>query len=1116
MMISKKITSIFALLLLLTFYNCANDSSKNGQKRTNESAQFTLLKSTETGLNFENVLTQDSKFNVFTYMYYFNGGGIATGDFNQDGLVDLYFTSNMSSNGLYLNKGDFNFEDVAEAAGVIGQNGWTAGATVVDINNDGMLDIYVSQMGDYQDIRGKNQLYVCQEIKDGIPVFEDQAAYYGLDFTGFATQAAFFDYDLDGDLDMYQLNHSLHANGTFGQRKSFEERHPQSGDKIFRNEDGKFIDVTEETGIYSTVIGYGLGITTGDMNLDGYPDIYIGNDFHENDYLYINQQNGTFKEVLREQMTHTSRFSMGVDMADLNNDGFNEVISLDMAPADPLILKSSLGEDTYGTFSFKLGYGYHPQYARNALQFNNQNNTFSEIGAYADVFATDWSWGPLFMDFDHDGYKDLFISNGIPRRMNDIDYIKFRSETQLNWKSGLDNLEEDDLKYVNEMPQIKLRNKFFKNKLSGKKSEVIQFQDLENQIANDATSYSNGAIYADLDNDGDLDIVVNNIDDAPYIYKNETIEKKVETDNYLKLKLKGSPKNINAIGAKILVFKGSEQLSQENFPTRGYQSNVEIGIHIGVGNSEKVDSVLLVWPDRTVQKLTNIAFNQTTEIAWKAGLPTFDFSVLKAKKQASIAFKDIAEAVNLNIKHKENPFVEFNREKLIPHMVSREGPAVAVGDVNGDGLEDVFFGSSKRERSTLYFQQKNGEFELTNTEFFVQDSVWEDVDAVFADLENDGDLDLVIASGGNEYKGENDPMKQRTYLNDGKGNFTRKDVFPPTYMTASCVLPADFNGDGLVDFFFGGRAVPWNYGKTPTSHLFENKGNGTFENVTEKYSEMLAKTGLVKNGNWADMDADGDLDLVLAIEWGVVQIYLNEGSKFVKKEATTVKGWWNFALPKDLDGDGDLDILVGNTGQNSKFKPTTKEPLKLYINDFDDNDQIEQILTYHLDGKEIPFANYEELTKQLVFLKKRYLLSKDFAKASLQEIFGKEQLKKSEVLEVNELSSVWLENTGDLTFKTHHLPDRLQLSTMNTAIELEDGNQFLIAGNFHENNIEMGRYNADYGNVLSFDTKGKMMVQPLENVALNGQVRHIKSISINGETCYIVVQNNGKTMVLKK
>lgn len=1115
-MMLKKSISVLLLAFILLAFSCTNENSSI-ENLLVKNPQFQLLKKEQTELDFENVLNQSPKFNVFTYMYFFNGGGIATGDFNNDGLQDLYFTSNMGENGLFINKGDFKFENITKKAGVEGLNGWTSGATVVDINNDGMLDIYVSQMGNYKDITGQNQLYVCQEIKDGIPIFEDQAAYYGLDFSGFATQASFFDFDLDGDLDMYQLNHSLHGNGTFGKRKEFSERHPESGDKLYRNDDGQFVDVTENSGIYSTVIGYGLGITTGDMNLDGYPDIYIGNDFHENDYLYINQKDGTFQEVLREQMTHTSRFSMGADMADLNNDGYNEVISLDMAPIDPYILKSSLGEDGYDVFTFKLGFGYNPQFARNALQLNNQNNTFSEIAAYSDIYATDWSWAPLFMDFDHDGYKDLFVSNGIPRRMNDIDYIKFREETELEWKTALqESLAEKDLEYIKDMPQIKLRNKFFKNKLTGEKDEIMQFQDLENQISNDATSYSNGAIYADLDGDGDLDIVVNNIDDAPYIYKNETVENSTIIGDFLKLKLQGPPKNINGIGTKVIVFKSSEQLSHENFPTRGYQSSVELGIHIGVGKSEKIDSILVIWPDRTVQKLNNVLFNETMEIVWKANLPTFDFSILKAQKQASISFKNISEAINLNHQHIENNFVEFNREKLIPHMVSREGPAVAVGDVNGDGLEDVFFGSSKRERSMLYFQKKNGQFKLGDTEVFAQDSLWEDVDAAFVDFENDGDLDLVIASGGNEFRGENKPMKQRTYLNDGEGNFTRKDVFPPTFMTASCVLPADFNGDGLVDFFFGGRAVPWNYGKTPTSYLFENKGNGEFENVTEKYSTTLAKTGLVKNGNWADMDADGDMDLVLAIEWGTVQIYLNEGSKFVKKETTTDKGWWNFALPKDLDGDGDLDILVGNTGQNSKFKPSKKEPLKLYINDFDDNDQIEQILTYYLDGQEIPFANYEELTKQLVSLKKRYLLSKDFAKASLEEIFGKEQLTASEVLEVNELSSVWLENTGDLTFKTHHLPSRLQLSTMNTAIELEDNNQFLIAGNFHENNIEMGRYNADYGNILNFNSKGQMTVQPLENVTLNGQIRRIKPILINGETCYIVVQNDGETMVLKK
>ena len=1103
---------LFFLVLIINF-SCTNEP--NSPTATPEEFQFELLTKERTGLDFNNVLTQNSKFNVFTYMYYFNGGGIAAGDFNQDGLIDLYFTSNMGPNALFLNQGDLQFEEVAKKSGVEGLNGWTSGATVVDINNDGMLDIYVSQMGNYQDIRGQNQLYVCQEIKDGIPVFEDQAAYYGLDFSGFATQASFFDYDLDGDLDMFQLNHSLHANGTFGQRKNFNERHPESGDKIFRNDNGKFVDITAETGIYSTVIGYGLGVSTGDLNLDGYPDIYIGNDFHENDYLYINQQDGTFKEVLENQIAHTSRFSMGVDMADLDNDGFSEILSLDMAPADPFILKSSLGEDGYAVFSFKLGYGYNPQFARNTLQLNNQNNTFSEIAAFADIFATDWSWAPLFMDFDHDGYKDLFVSNGIPRRMNDIDYIKFREETELNWKSGLNNLEEDDLKYVNEMPQIKLHNKFFKNTLTGNKDEIVQFKDLKNLIEADATSYSNGAIYADLDNDGDLDIVVNNIDDAPFIYQNKTIERGDSKSDYLRLTLKGSPKNIHAIGAKAVVFKGDEQLSGENFPTRGYQSSVAMGIHIGIGDQAEVDSVLLIWPDKTYQKLEKIAFNQTQTVAWEAGLPAFDYDILKAQKRRGFGLEDIASDVRLDFVHRENSFVEFNRESLMPHMVSREGPALAVGDVNGDGLEDVFFGGAKRARSALYLQNKKGQFDLQDTPVFVQDSLWEDVDAVFADLENDGDLDLVVACGGNEFRDKNEPMKQRTYLNDGSGNFSRQEVFPETFMTASCVLPADFNGDGLVDFFFGGRAVPWNYGKIPTSYLYENRGNGQFENVTDKYSDQLAKAGLVKNGQWTDIDGDADMDLVLAVEWGEIKIFLNESDKFTVKSTNSGKGWWNFVLPKDVDGDGDIDLIAGNTGQNAKFKPTEQEPLKLYINDFDDNEQIEQILTYYVEGKEIPFANYEELTKQMVSLKKRYLKSKDFANASLQELFGAEKLAGADILEVNTLSSIWLENTGDANFKRHILPDRLQLSALNAAIDLTGKNDFLIGGNFHANNIEMGYYDADYGNILSFDNTGKMTVQPLDNVLLNGLVRRMKSITINGEKCIIVGRNDGKVSVVK-
>ncbi len=1095
------------LFLSIFFISCKNNEKQSPPK-------FELLRKEHTGLDFENQLQQSSEFNVFNYMYFFNGGGLAAGDFNNDGLVDLYFTNNMGSNKLFLNEDNFQFKDVTEAAGMVGMEGWTSGASVVDINNDGLLDIYVSQIGDYKFIKGQNQLYVNQGIEDGIPTFQDEAIPYGLDLVGFGTHANFFDYDLDGDLDMYMMNHSLHDNGTFGQKKTFiGTQHPTSGDKLLRNDDGLFTEVTMEAGINSTVIGYGLGVVTGDLNLDGWPDIFIGNDFHENDYLYINQQDGTFKEVLTEQMMHTSRFSMGVDMADITNDGLSEIISLDMLPEDPFILKSSLGEDTYNIFTFKLGYGYNHQFARNNLHLNNGNGSFSEIGMFAGIHATDWSWAPLFIDFDHDGYKDLFISNGIPRRMNDIDYVNFRANHELRWKSNTNNLEEEDLVLVDKMPQIKLPNKFFRN------TGNLQFEDWAHQIKNAVTTYSNGAIYADLDNDGDLDIVVNNIEDEPFVYKNLNNEQVKNTGNYLSLSLKGSPKNIEAIGTKVVVFKDTEQLTFEHFPVRGYQSSMLSNLHLGLGSTSSIDSIILIWPDRTYQKLEVAEYNQVLDISWKAGLPILDFEILKPKNENPFHFEEATDEVSLDFVHDENPFVEFNREALIPHAVSSEGPALAVGDLNGDGLEDVYMGNSKRRKAALFFQTKEGKFQKAESELFTQDSLFEDVDAVFEDIENDGDLDLIIATGGNEFSGTHDAMKQRVYLNDGRGNLSKSEIFSEIYMTASCVLPADFNKDGLVDFFFGARAVPWNYGHTPTSALMENKGNGTFENVTEKYVDDLAEVGLVKNGTWVDIDSDGDEDLILAVEWEAITVFLNDNSKFKKVALPGGKGWWNFVLAEDFDGDGDTDILAGNFGKNSKFKPSDAEPVKIYIEDFDDNDKVEQILTYYLGGREIPFANHAEITGQLPPLKKKFLYSKDFAAASLPEIFGKEKLKTAVVREVTNLKSMYFENVGDLKFDVKPLPDELQFSTLNTALWKDlnqDGQkELLVGGNFYECNIEMGRYDANFGNVLTIEKGGLMKAYPLGSMTVKGQTRRIEPINIAGTEYFIFARNDESAMVLK-
>lgn len=1084
------------LLMLFSLWACDREKSMPS------GAHFRVLMSDQTGLTFNNLLTQDSALNVFNYMYFFNGGGVAAGDFNEDGWVDLYFTSNMGPNRLFLNKQNLQFEEVTEQAGVEGVSGWTTGASTIDINNDGLLDIYVSQVGDYENIKGANQLYVCQKIENGVPIYEDQAAAYGLDLVGFGTQAAFFDYDLDGDLDMYQLNHSLHQNGTFGKRAVFGDHHPKAGDQLLRNDEGQFVAVNEEAGIYGTVLGYGLGVVTGDVNGDGWPDIYVGNDFHENDYLYINQQNGTFIEVLTEQVNHTSRFSMGVNMADINNDGYNDIISLDMLPDDPFILKSSLGEDGYNAFYFKLGHGYHPQFARNNLQLNNGDGTFSEIGMFAGVHATDWSWAPLFLDYDGDGYQDLFISNGIPRRMNDIDYI--------NFKTGLTE-NEDDLSYVEKMPQISLPNRFYRN--TGK----LQFEEMAERIWNNSPSYSNGAVYADLDQDGDLDIIVNNIAAEPFLYENLLAKVEPSFSPTQTLQLVGPPLNPNAIGAQVIIYGDGELKRYEHFPVRGYQSSLAPDyLYISTIKPDAIDSVVLIWPDQSYQLLDLQVSTKPQLFEWQEGLPTFDFSSIHPQEKSVYSFTDITASTGLDYVHKENPFVDFNREGLMPHRVSTEGPALAVGDVNGDGLEDVFLGSSKRERSALFLQNSQGQFSLATPASIIQDSLLEDVDAVFLDIDKDDDLDLVIASGGNEYKLGSKELVQRAYLNDGRGGFERADLFPGALLTASCVIPMDVDGDGWQDLFFGARAVPWQYGLPPKSFLYRNKGDGTFEEVIADIAPDLQKVGMVKNGAWADIDGDGDGDLILAVEWEAVQLFINDNGQLKRRSIGDAKGWWNVVFPHDMDGDGDLDILAGNFGKNSRLQPTTEEPLRCYVDDFDDNSQIEQVLTYYLQGKEIPFANYAELTKQMVSLKKRYLYAKDMAGASPAEIFGKEKLEQALVHEVNTLQSVYFENKGiDKEFVMHNLPNKAQFSTVNAVIPVNTEDAGLIlAGNFLGANIEMGWYDANYGMLLRRQEDGTLSTNGLGECRVKGQVRRVRRINIQGRDCIIFAKNNEKVQVL--
>ncbi|MEP7319035.1 MAG: VCBS repeat-containing protein, partial [Panacibacter sp.] len=968
----------FTCIILISFFiSCSYNKTVS-----NKDALFQQLSAVETGIGFSNAVADTKDFNVFKYRNFYNGGGVAIGDVNNDGKPDIFFTSNQQQNKLYINKGNWKFEDVTATANVQGVHKWHTGVTMVDINGDGWLDIYVCNSGDINGDDKANDLFINQ--KNG--TFTEEAHTYGLDDKGLSTHAAFFDYDHDGDLDCYVLNNSYRPVESFGYNRNLRNiRSEAGGDRLYKNDNGKFLDVSVAAGIYGSEIGFGLGISVGDVNNDGWDDMYISNDFFERDYLYINQHNGTFKETINDAMGHISQASMGSDMADINNDGNLDIFTTDMLPEGDARLKNTTKFDEYDVYNAKLHNDFHHQFSGNCLQLNNGDGTYSEIAQYAGVAATDWSWGALSFDFDNDGNKDLFVSNGISRDLTNQDFVEFfaSDEVMKMARAGTYNFKE----ILDKMPATPISNYGFVNQ------QNLQFKNETEELGLNKPSFSNGAAYGDLDGDGDLDLVVNNENMQAFIYRNTTSEKK--QSHYLKVKLNGTSLNTFGIGTTVVIYTKGKQQMLEMMPSRGFESSVEPILNFGLGKIDHIDSLMVRWTNMKMQVLKDVATDtlltlQQTDAVMPVPQKSFMLNLLYSNVTAT--------GISGNIQHHENNFIDFNVERLIPKMISTEGPKLAVGDVNGDGQEDFFVGGAVNDAGKIFVQQAGGNFIQLPQFAFEKDKENEDAGAIFFDADNDGDSDLVVVSGGNQFQPGSPNSFVRLYLNDGKGIFIRSfKNWPMVSMNGACVVVSDIDNDGDEDIFIGARNIVGAYGIIPSSKLLLNDGKGNFMDATKLLAPDLLSLGMVTDAKAADIDGDGKKEIVVVGDWMPVTILKYQDDKLKKeKEISNSSGWWNCITIADLDDDGDMDLIAGNTGLNSKIKADKQHPAFLYTNDFDKNGQPECIQVYYKsDGKAYPFNLRGDMVAQIPLLKRKFLTYSSYGGKQVEEVFSKEDLDKS-------------------------------------------------------------------------------------------------------------------------